>query len=68
MSRRSGAGANVQPPSATNPRGIQAAGAKREKTKGTAVITLDELDRIRNQIVRTKEDGYEHQREEIRKA
>ena len=32
------------------------------KTKGTAVITLDELDRIRRQVIETKEDSYETQR------
>jgi len=67
MSRRSGAGANVQPPSATNPRGIQATGDRRAKTKGTAVITLDDLDRIREQVVKTKADGYEAQRDTMRK-
>ena len=59
MSLRGNNAPSVQPPSSTNPRGVNAAGAKRAKTKGTAVITLDELDRIRNQVVRTKEDGYE---------
>ena len=57
--RGTNAGASVQPPSSTNPRGVNAAGAKRQKQQGTAVITLDELDRIRQQVVKTKEDGYE---------
>ena len=64
--RGTNAGRSVQPPSSTNPRGVNAAGAKRTKQQGTAVITLDELDRIRAQVVRTKEDGYEHQRESMR--
>lgn len=59
-------GTSIQPPSSTNPRGVNAAGARRQKQPGTAVITLDELDRIRSQIVRTKEDGYEFQRESMR--
>lgn len=53
----------VQPPSATNPRGVQAGGPRNtQKQKGTAVITLDELDRIRRQVITTKEDSYETQR------
>lgn len=51
MSMRSGSRrtAAVQPPSATNPRGVAAAvGAKNTaKGKGQAIITLSELDRIR---------------------
>jgi len=61
-------GQAVQPPSSTNPRGVAAVGARKAKTKGEAVITLDELDRIREQVVRTKEDGYEHKRETVRAA
>lgn len=53
----------VQPPSSTNPRGTFAAGPRNnDKKKGTAVITLDELDRIRRQVIETKEDSYEMQR------
>lgn len=49
MSLRGGNTANVQPPSSTNPRGVAAVGARnKQKTKGTAIITLDELDRIRD--------------------
>ena len=45
MSSRFGA---VQPPSSTNPRGVNAMGPRNnEKKKGTAVISIDELDRIR---------------------
>lgn len=44
--------------------GKAAPGAKK---KGTAVITLDELDRIRAQVLRTKEDSYDAQRTEARK-
>ena len=33
-----------------------------QKNKGTAVITLDELDRIRKQVIQTKADSYETQR------
>ena len=33
-----------------------------QKNKGTAVITLDELDRIRKQVIQTKNDSYETQR------
>lgn len=33
-----------------------------QKNKGTAVITLDELDRIRKQVIQTKNDSYEMQR------
>ena len=36
-------------------------GGKNDKKKGTAVITLDELDRIRAQVVHTKDDAYEMQ-------
>lgn len=69
MSLRAGTNAAVQPPSSTNPRGINAAGPRNtQKQKGTAVITLDELDRIRQQVVRTKEDNYETQRNLHRKA
>ena len=56
-------GRAVQPPSATNPRGVNAHGPRNnQKQKGTAVITLDELDRIRRQVIQTKEDSYETQR------
>ena len=59
MSSRHG-GTAVQPPSSTNPRGVQATGPRKtQKQKGTAVITIDELDRIRKQVVQTKEDSYE---------
>ena len=64
MSQRGGP--SIQPPSSTNPRGVNAANERRKKQPGTAVITLDDLDRIRSQIVRTKEDGYEFQRETMR--
>ena len=33
-----------------------------EKKKGTAVITIDELDRIRRQVIQTKADSYETMR------
>ena len=33
-----------------------------QKQKGTAVISIDELDRIRRQVVETKADSYETQR------
>ena len=53
----------MQPPSSTNPRGVNAMGPRNtQKQKGTAVITLDELDRIRRQVIETKEDSYETQR------
>ena len=53
----------MQPPSSTNPRGVNAMGPRQtEKKKGTAVITIDELDRIRRQVIETKEDSYETQR------
>ena len=56
-------GRAVQPPSSTNPRGVNAMGPRNtQKQKGTAVITLDELDRIRRQVVETKADSYETQR------
>ena len=56
-------GKAVQPPSSTNPRGTFAAGPRNnEKKKGTAVISLDELDRIRRQVIETKADSYETQR------
>lgn len=55
-------GKAVQPPSSTNPRGVYAGPRNNEKKKGTAVITLDELDRIRRQVIETKEDSYETQR------
>ena len=46
MSSRGGRA--VQPPSSTNPRGVNAMGPRNTQKKiGTAVITLDELDRIR---------------------
>ena len=62
-------GQPVQPPSSTNPRGVNAMGPRKtEKTKGTAVITLDELDRIRRQVIETKADSYETQRELQRAA
>jgi len=66
-SRRTNA---VQPPSATNPRGVAAAtGAKNtQKGKGQAIISLDELDRIRAQVTNTKEDTYQHQRDAYRKS
>ena len=61
---------NLQPPSSTNPRGIAAPAGNRSKQKkqGTAVITLDELDRIRSQITHTHEDTYQHQRDAYRKS
>ena len=40
-----------------------------QKMKGTAVISIDELDRIRRQVIQTKEDSYEthlkHNREAL---
>ena len=52
MSSRFGEAAAIQPPSSTNPRGVQAMGPRNNKKKqGSAVITLDELDRIRAQVV-----------------
>ena len=60
-------GPSVQPPSSTNPRGVAAVGNRKAKQPGQAVISLDELDRIRSQVLRTKEDGYEAQRDTIRK-
>lgn len=63
MSAYKGMGRSVQPPSSTNPRGVNANGPRNtQKSKGTAVITLDELDRIRRQVVETKADSYETQR------
>lgn len=44
------------------------AGAKNDKKKGTATITLEELDRIRAQVLHTKEDDYEMQRTAQRKT
>ena len=68
MSLRNG-GRAVQPPSSTNPRGVNAMGPRNaEKKKGTAVITLDELDRIRRQVIETKEDSYETQRNRYRET
>jgi len=62
MSQR-GKAQPVQPPSSTNPRGTRAMGPRnQQKNKGTAVITLDELDRIRKQVIQTKNDSYETQR------
>lgn len=60
----------VQPPSATNPRGVAAQTGPRQtqKSKGTAVISIDELDRIRAQITSTKDDCYERQRDAYRKT
>ena len=56
-------GRAVQPPSSTNPRGVNAMGPRNtQKQKGTAVISIDELDRIRRQVVETKADSYETQR------
>ena len=53
----------MQPPSSTNPRGVNAMGPRNtQKSKGTAVISMDELDRIRRQVIETKEDSYEMQR------
>ena len=53
----------MQPPSSTNPRGVNATGPRNtQKHKGTAVITIDELDRIRRQVIETKDDNYETQR------
>ena len=58
MSNRGGRA--VQPPSSTNPRGVNAMGPRNTQKKiGTAVITMDELDRIRRQVVETKADSYE---------
>jgi len=71
MSLRSGnQRAALQPPSSTNPRGIAApSGNKGAAGKmGTAVISLDELDRIRSQITNTKNDTYQHQRDNYRKS
>ena len=71
MSLRSGHGrAALQPPSSTNPRGIAAPTGNKgaAKQKGTAVISYDELDRIRAQITATKDDNYEQQRDNYRKS
>lgn len=71
MSLRSGNQYNaLQPPSSTNPRGIAVPSGNRgaAKQKGTAVISLDELDRIRAQITNTHEDTYQHQRDQYRKS
>ena len=62
-------GGAVQPPSSTNPRGVNAMGPRNtQKTKGTAVISIDELDRIRRQVVETKADSYETIRNNQRAA
>jgi len=37
-----------------------------QKSKGTAVITVEELDRIRRQVVETKQDSYQVQRDNRR--
>ena len=37
-----------------------------KKKQGTAVITIDELDRIRAQVVQTKDDKYETVRDRQR--
>lgn len=64
MSSRFGA---VQPPSSTNPRGVNAMGPRNtQKQKGTAVISIDELDRIRRQVIQTKADSYETMRNQQR--
>ena len=55
----------TQQAAATTEAGKSAPGAKK---KGTAVISIDELDRIRAQVLRTKEDSYEAQRNETRKG
>ena len=70
MSLRSGnPKASLQPPSSTNPRGIAApSGQRNAQQKSSAVISLDELDRIRSQITRTKEDSYHMQRDAYRKT
>ena len=69
MSSRFGAGAAIQPPSSTNPRGTMAMGPRNnDKKMGTAVITLDELDRIRRQVIQTKADSYETVRNNNRQA
>jgi hypothetical protein len=71
MSLRSGyQGNSLQPPSSTNPRGIAAPKGNRtgKKQQGTAVITLDELDRIKSQITNTHEDTYQYQRDAYRKS
>ena len=43
-----------------------------EKKKGTAVISIDELDRIRRQVIQTKADSYEtmrnHQRANLQET
>ena len=68
MSSRYG-GAAVQPPSSTNPRGVQAMGPRNQKKQmGQAVISVAELDRIRAQVVQTKEDSYETMRNNNRAA
>ena len=51
--------ARTQQAAMTTEAGKAAPGAKK---KGTAVITLDELDRIRAQVIQTKEDSYESMR------
>ena len=68
MSLRGG-GRAVQPPSSTNPRGVNAMGPRNtQKHKGTAVISIDELDRIRRQVIETKDDNYETQRNLYRQS
>ena len=71
MSMRSGTYGGrslAQPPSSTNPKGVAAGGPRQtQKQKGTAVITMDELDRIRAQVTKTKDDSYEMHRNTMRK-
>ena len=59
----------MQPPSSTNPRGVNAMGPRNtQKQKSTAVISIDELDRIRRQVIETKDDNYETQRNLYRQS
>ena len=68
MSSRFGVAAAVQPPSSTNPRGTVAMGPRNTQKESSAVITLDELDRIRRQVIQTKADSYETIRNNNRQA
>ena len=52
MSLRSGASGNRSNYAGANP-------ALKAGAKGTTVITLDELERIRSQVSKTNEDSYQ---------
>lgn len=57
MSLRSGVSAKVNSTQGGYARTGGAPGPK-AGAKGTAMITLDELDRIRSQVAQTKDDSY----------